>query len=105
MNTERLEQLKAFRTDRPDDPFFSYAIALEYVKYGKDPEAKNEFEQLLSNFPSYVPTYYHFGQLLERVKNEELARNIYQQGMKVAEEAGDLHTLGEIRGAFEMLDL
>ncbi len=105
MNTDRLQQLQTFQKDCPEDPFFPYAIALEYVKYSKDDEAKQQFEQLLSDFPAYVPTYYHFGQLLERVGDEDRARSIYEKGMQVAKEAGDMHTLGEIRGAFEMLDL
>ena len=35
-NNERIEQIKTFLKDTPNDPFLSYALATEYVSLGQD---------------------------------------------------------------------
>ena len=37
---DRIEQLKAFLVENPDDSFVQHALALEYIKLGDDAAAK-----------------------------------------------------------------
>ena len=101
--TDRIEKLKNFLKQTPDDCFLNHALALEYVKAGDEPLARKHFEANLQNDPSYVATYYHLGKLLERCGDTESATKIYEQGMAEAKTAKDMHSYSELQGAYEEL--
>ena len=100
---ERIEQLRKFLKDSPNDSFLKHALALEHVKLGDDTTAKQLFEELLEAEPGYVGSYYHLGKLFERIGDNDKAIAWYQKGMEVAKEKGEQHALGELRGAWEEL--
>ena len=62
----RIEILKNFLKDNPDDSFSRYALALEYVKLGQNDEALREFEAVRKSDADYVATYYQLGQLYQK---------------------------------------
>ncbi len=101
--SERIEKLKAFLQQSPADCFINHALALEYVKQGDETEAKAYFEKNLLNDKNYVATYYHLGKLLERTGDNDSAVKIYEQGMQVAKQAGDMHSYNELQSAYEDL--
>jgi len=100
---DRMERLKAFLKESPDDSFLKHALALEYIKIGNDEEAKTMFESNLHNDAAYVATYYHLGKLLERASAQQEAIDIYEKGMQVAKTAGDMHSYNELQAAYEDL--
>jgi Tfp pilus assembly protein PilF len=100
---ERIEKLKQFLIESPDDSFLKHALALEYVKLGNDAAARELFESLLAFDPGYIGSYYHLGKLLERNNEVERAIKIYETGMEEAKKAGEKNALGELRGAYEEL--
>jgi Tfp pilus assembly protein PilF len=100
---DRIEKLKEFLEGSPDDSFIRHALALEYIKLGKEAEAREQFETLLAADPGYVGSYYHLGKLLERSNDTITAIKIYETGMEQAKKAGDKHAYGELRGAYEEL--
>jgi tetratricopeptide (TPR) repeat protein len=100
---DRIERLKAFLTTNPNDCFIKHALALEYVKLNDEVTAKSLFEEVLQTDANYIGSYYHLGKLLERINDSESALSIYQQGMQKAQELGDRHAYGELRGAYEEL--
>lgn len=63
---ERLQQILDFLKESPQDPFLHYALTMEYVKLEQEEEALHGFEKLISDFPDYIGTYYHFGKFLEK---------------------------------------
>jgi len=99
----RIDQLQEFLKESPGDNFLMHALALEFLKEGNEEKAAACFEQNLVSNPSYVATYYHFGKLLERSGKTDLAIDIYQQGMKIAETLGDRHAFSELRSVYEEL--
>ena len=103
MNTDRVDKLKTFLANNPNDSFVQHALALEYIKAGDDVSARALFEALLAREPSYVGSYYHLAKLLERNGDTEGAVQVYEKGMEQARQAGDQHALGELRGAYEEL--
>jgi Tfp pilus assembly protein PilF len=100
---DRIEKLKEYLVETPGDSFLRHALALEYIKLGKDVEAREQFETLLAADPGYVGSYYHLAKLMERNNEIEGAIKIYETGMEQAKKAGDKHAYGELRGAYEEL--
>lgn len=101
--SERIEKLKNFLKQSPNDCFLNHALALELIKSGDDNEARKYFEHNIAVDPHYIPTYYHFGKLLERNGDHESAIKLYETGMKEAKTANDMHTYNELQGAYEDL--
>jgi Tfp pilus assembly protein PilF len=98
---EKIEKLRSFLISSPDDPFLKHALALEYIKLGNETEARELFLQILTRDPSYIGTYYHLAQLLERSGETENAKTWYEKGMAAAIQAGDVHAYNELRAAYE----
>lgn len=101
--SERIEKLKTFLQQTPDDSFLNHALALEYVKLGDDAQAKACFEKNLNHDRQYIATYYHLAKLLERTGDTATAISIYEQGMQIAKQAGDMHSYSELQSAYEDL--
>lgn len=102
MREHRLQTLIKFYEEEPNDPFNLYALALEYRKH--DPQKSNElFDKLLTDFPHYVPSYYHAAQLKVELKQTEAALGIYQKGMVMARQQNEKKAEQELRSAYDEL--
>ena len=99
----RIEILKGFLEENPNDSFSRYALALEYVKLGDHDGAVREFETVKKNDPNYVATYFQLGQLYQRIGQSHEAEKTFRTGITVAAKAGDEHTKSELEGALEAL--
>jgi Tfp pilus assembly protein PilF len=73
------------------------------IKAGDEASARQLFEQLLSQDPDYVGSYFHLAGLIERTGDKDLAKQWYQQGMAAAKRAGDDHAYQELAAANEEL--
>jgi Tfp pilus assembly protein PilF len=100
---EKIKKLQSFLRDTPDDPFLKHALALEYIKLGNNTVARDLLIELLTADPSYIGSYYHLAQLLERAGELQIARIWYEKGMIASKNAGDLHTYSELQAAYENL--
>jgi len=100
----RIEKLLEFLESSPGDNFLQHALALEYIKIGRDGDARLLFESILDRDPAYIGSYYHLGKLLERQGDTGVAIGIYKKGMDKAKEAGDRHSYNELQGALEDLE-
>lgn len=98
-----LDQLRSFLRARPHDPFLKYAIAIELKNSGATAEARAAFETLAQEHPHYVPTYYHWGQALEFLGEQEEALSVYRRGIETATRAGDAHAASELQRALSAL--
>lgn len=99
----RIEKLLEFLKASPGDSFLSHALALEYIKAGDEPAARQLFETLLERDPGYIGSYYHLGKLLERAGETDDALRVYEEGMGHAQTAGDRHSFNELQGARDEL--
>lgn len=99
MSTDRLEQLKAFYEEDPEDPFTRYALAQEHLKAGNLERALALFEELVQTDPDYVGTYYHLGKLYERLGRVDDALDVYDRGIEVARGQGEQKALSELKDA------
>ena len=94
-----LEKLIDFYKEDPSDPFNIYALAIEYTKWDTQ-KAKNYFEELLKNHPSYIPTYYHAAALFSQLNEPDLAKMTYEKGIEMAEKLNKMHALRELKSAY-----
>ena len=99
----RIEQIQQMLQTSPNDNFLRHALALEYIKEGKDEEAKQLFVSILNDSPDYVGSYYHLAKLLERNGETNEAITWYEKGMKAAKDAKDNHAYNELQSAYEDL--
>lgn len=73
--------------NEPENPFNYYLLAIELYKEGDFEQANQQFNQLLENFPTYLPSYYTYAEkLIEQNLNLEYAEKIIERGLMVAEE-------------------
>lgn len=96
---DRIEQLNEFLKDSPNDPFLHYALAQEWNKLGDTQLAQEKYEYLIKEHPNYVATYYHLGKLLKEKGEKENALEMYSQGIQVAQQVGEQHSLSELQSA------
>jgi len=96
--SKRLEQLLDMLS-KSYEPFLLFAVAKEYEKTEQLAEAKENYEKLIADFSDYVGSYYHYGKLLEKQHNSNLAMEIYSHGISVAQKAGDRHSMAELAEA------
>jgi len=99
----RIDILKGFLEENPNDSFSRYALALEYAKLERNDDALREFESVKKNDPDYVATYYQLGQLHQKMGQPHEAEKTFRTGITVAAKAGDEHTRSELEAALESL--
>lgn len=100
----RIEKLLEYIKTSGKDSFLQHALALEYIKAGRDEEAGELFSEILLREPTYIGSYYHLAKLLERAGDFDQAIRVYQRGMEEAGKAGDNHTYNELKGALEDIE-
>ena len=97
----RIDLLKGFLQENPNDSFSRYALALEYVKLNQLDDARREFETVRNNDPDYLATYYQLGQLYTRLGLRHEAEKTFRTGITVATKQGNGHTQSELEEALE----
>ena len=100
---DRIPKLLDFLQTSPNDNFLKHALALEYIKINELSKARSLFENILTQNPDYIGSYYHLAKLLEQTGEKENAINWYEKGMAAAKKAGDNHTYNELQSAYEDL--
>jgi Tfp pilus assembly protein PilF len=100
----RIEKIIEMLSIGGKDSFLQHALALEYIKIGKDDEALTQFNELLERQPDYVGSYYHKAKLLEKNSKIDEALDTYEKGMEVAKRLNDKHSYNELMMAKEELE-
>ena len=95
----RIDQIRQFLQDSPNDSFLRYALAQELQKQGDVEAAKEAYLWLTDNQPSYVATYFHLGKLLIALGEKEAALAWFNLGIEHAKAAKELHALSELQSA------
>lgn len=94
--SQRLSMLDNMIAKGSQDPFVFYARAMELRGLGRRQEAMDAFRKLRESYPDYVPSYLMAGQLAVELGDGALAREIFEQGQRVARAAGDDHAHSEL---------
>jgi tetratricopeptide (TPR) repeat protein len=96
----RLDKLLDFFKDEPNDEFLKYALATEYLRLNETDKSLFYYEDLVTNHPRYVGTYYHLGKLYEALNRKDEAIKTYQAGILIAKELRDNHALSELQTVY-----
>ena len=99
----RRQKLEEFVSRQPNDAFARYGLAIECANAGDNDAAAIHFEALLRVSPDYVAGYFHYGQLLARLKRTEEARKVLSSGVAAARRAGNQHAVDEMSAALAEL--
>jgi predicted Zn-dependent protease len=102
MNSQRIEQLKKMMEDEPNDPFYRYAFALEYLLTNK-PEAKRLMLMVASDHPNYLPVYYQLATLYLETDEVGTAELTLQKGIALAKDQKDMKALHELQNLLNNL--
>ena len=100
---DKVEKLIFFLKESPNDSFLQHVLALEYIKEGKNFEARSLLESILKREPSYIGSYYQLAKLLERNGEITEALEWYEKGLAAAQIAADHKAFNELRAAYEEL--
>jgi tetratricopeptide (TPR) repeat protein len=103
MNNDRLPVLLEMLKETPEDAFLNYGIALEYQSRNDDENALVYFLRLKTKNTKYLPLYYQLGKLYERQNLMAAAIGTYAEGVGIAREQKDMHTLSELQNALDEL--
>ena len=98
----KLDRIRALCEADPKNAFGWYSLAMEEKKTDVK-AALATFERVRLEHPGYVASYYHYAQTLVAAGETERARQIYREGMIVAERAKDSHAYGELEAALDAL--
>lgn len=99
----RINRIQEMLAANPKDLFLRHALALEWIKIGNEVDAKDLFEAILTEDPTYIGSYYHLAKLLERIGERDAAIQWYEKGMEAAKTAKDQHSYNELQSAYEDL--
>lgn len=103
MNNDRIQQLIRFVQEEPGDPFNVYALAMEFIN-GQPEQARSYFDQLLTDHPDYLPTYYHAAALYADLNERDRASVVYEKGIELARAQNNTKTLLELQRAKQAFD-
>jgi tetratricopeptide (TPR) repeat protein len=100
MNSQRIEMLKKLISEEPQDPFYRYGLALEFITTNR-PESLRLLKELIVNNPDYLPTYYQAGLLCIESDKMEEGEEILKKGIELARQQKDFKTMNELISLLE----
>ena len=100
---DRIELLKRYLHEDPDDSFTSYALSLEHIRLKDYPEAKSILLELNRKDPDYLAAYYQLGKVCESLGLPEEAVSVYEKGMLLARLQKNQHTFSELEAALKQI--
>ena len=100
----RLQQLQQMLLQEPNDEFLQYAIAIEYFSANEMEKAAEALEKILAGNKNYLAAYYQLGKCYEALTKIAEAKNIYEQGIVIAQEQKKTKTLNELREALFLIE-
>ena len=97
----RIEEIMQMIQNDSRDPFLWYILALEYQKAGEKNKTGETFRRLLSQFPDYLPTYYHAAHFFWQTGSMEEVKATFLKGIILAEKNLDIKTTQELKNAYQ----
>lgn len=93
---ERIKQLEALVNSNPGNALFRYTLGLEYLKAAEYEPAAAALREALRIDANYSAAYRELGKALEKAGQAEEAAQVYQAGVEIANQQGDIQTAKEM---------
>lgn len=104
MNASRIELLNKYILEEPNNPFNKYALAMEY--YERQPKiALGYLNQLIDQFPEYLPAYFKTAHLLWDYEEWDRAKQVFKKGIELAVGQEDEKALHELKAAYQNFEI
>ena len=97
--TDRLEQLRQIVALDPDDATSQFLLGRELASREEWEEARSALGRAVELQPDYSAAYRQLGNCLEKLGRKDEAVAVYERGIRVARETGDLQA-GKEMAAF-----
>lgn len=99
-NLERVQLLRSYIKEEPENPFNRYALALEIREIDPD-EAADLFDFLLLNHPDYLPVYFPSAHFFFELDQIEKAKEIFIKGIALAQSLRNEKAIKELQNAYQ----
>ena len=99
-SNDRIQQIELMLEEDPKDPFLHYARCLEYSRISPS-DGQPFWENMLLEFPDYVPLYYQAGTCFAAIGLKERAMDIWKKGIEQAAKHQDNHALTELKSILQ----
>ncbi|SRR5690606_24858155 len=99
-NLDRLQLLRDFIIEEPENAFNYYALALE-LREKSPAEAEDLFDYLLTEHSEYLPVYYPAAQFFAEKEAIHKAGEIFVKGLALAAQLGEEKTYKELKNAHQ----
>lgn len=103
MPSERLDDLLALLEEEPDDALLRLTLGKEYLDLDDVAAALPHLERVIVADPRYTVGYRYLGTALDRLGRAAEAADVWERGIAVAEQTGDLQAGKEMRVFLERL--
>jgi uncharacterized protein HemY len=97
MNQDRIQQLENLVKQNPQSALMHYTLGIEYLRNGKKRKAINILKKTIAIDGEYSAAYRELGKALVESNMKPEAAIIFNKGIAVAEERGDIQTAREMR--------
>jgi Tfp pilus assembly protein PilF len=99
-NLDRLQLLRDFIDEEPDNAFNYYALALE-LREQSPSEAESLFDYLLTKHSEYLPVYFPAAHFFAERDEIQKAGEIFARGLELAARLGEEKTFKELKNAHQ----
>ena len=102
---KRIDTIREMLKSDESNSFLRFALAKEMEGEEMLEEAIDVLQKLRDDDPEYVGLYYHLGALIHARGENDAAMAVYQDGIRIAQDQGDLHSKSELLNALTNLQL
>lgn len=99
----RLQQIREWLEESPEDPELRYALAMELRGAGNAAAAAGELGRLIQARPDFVPSYLMLAQILIQLVRDDDARVVLHDGIAAARSAANEHAQSELQSLLDSL--
>lgn len=99
MAVDRIATFRTFIARNPADPFPRYGLAMELKSRGELDASATAFDELIRDFPDYVPSYLMAAGVYGQVGRKPDLLATLRKGIEVATAKGDTHATKELVAA------
>jgi len=100
---DRIGTLAEILSQKPNDAFARYGLAMEYSKTGDVQRALEEFGKLLAAHPDYTAGYFMAAQTLVDADRTDEAKKMLVEGIASARRTGNQHAQSEMTAMLDEL--
>ena len=100
---ERIQYLEELLQNDPNDPFLSYALAIEYLQLNNFNDGIEMLEALRFDNPTYIPTYYKLASVYIEQGQHDKARMVIEEGLNLTK-GKDQKTYSELQSLLDEID-